>query len=229
MRILAFGCVHLPATHPKALQFCKYIYKKWNCNAVVCLGDLIDGHAVGFWDSDPSLPQVEDEFEMCRIMLKPWIRAFPKLHLTIGNHDARIYRRALKAGIPDKYLKSYNEITGTPKTWKWVRSVDLDGVHFTHGSGRGGMYPSVNKARYEGRAVVMAHIHAAAGVWYSFSSKHRFFGMNVGSLVDDKHRAFEYASETDKKSALGCGVIINGTPYWEPMPIGDGERYNRHV
>jgi len=225
-RVLVISDLHIPATHPKYLSFCRDMYQVWECNTTVFLGDLFDLHQFSFFDHHPEMPSPIDELEIAKKRLKPWIKAFPIATILHSNHDSRIFRTAVKAGIPETLLKGYNELFAAPKTWVWKKSVDIDDVHYCHGTGRGGLYPSVNKSRYEGRSVVMGHIHSAAGIWYSFSKKHRFFGMSCGSGVDDNHLSFKYAEENDKKSALSCGVIIDGHPYLEIMPCGKDERYS---
>jgi len=226
-RILVVPDLHLPATHPQFLRFVKDIGEQWETDTVVFLGDLLDLHQFSFWDHAPDLPSAEDELNMGREQLKPWIKAFPKAIILHSNHDMRIYRKAFKAGIPENLLKSYNELFGAPKSWVWMKSADLDDVHYCHGTGRGGLYPAANKARHEGRSVVLGHVHSAACIVWMFSKKHRFFGMSCGSGVDDNHPAFRYAEECDKKSALSCGVIIDGHPYLEIMPCGKNEKYAR--
>ena len=226
-KVLVIADTHLPATYPTYLTFCKDMYKEWKCNKVVHIGDVFDWAALGFWQTNPDLPSAEDEHALCVNFIKPWVKAFPKMHICIGNHDARLYRKAFAAGIPVRHLPTYNKLTGTPRGWKWVRSVDIDDVHYTHGTGRGGSYPAVNKSRWEGRSVVVGHVHHACGIQWSFSGHTGFFGMSVGAGVDDKHACFDYATENDKKSALGVGIVWNGQPYWERMPCGDGEPYHR--
>ena len=41
-RVLVIGDLHEPFTKVGYLQFCKSIYKKYNCNKVIFIGDCID-------------------------------------------------------------------------------------------------------------------------------------------------------------------------------------------
>lgn len=226
-KILVIPDLHIPATHPQFLRFCKDMQKAWSCDTVIFLGDIFDLHRYSFWDHHPDMPSQKDELELAQKKLKPWIRAFPTAFILHSNHDQRIFRKAVKAGIPETLLKGYNELFAAPETWVWSKTVDMDDVHFVHGSGRGGLYPAANKSRYEGRSICMGHIHSAASIVWSFSKKHRFFGMSCGSGVDDNHPAFRYSEECDKKSAIACGVIIDGHPYLEIMPCGKDEKYHK--
>lgn len=228
-RVLVIPDLHIPAVYPTFLQFCKDMEYQWDCNTVVFLGDLFDLHQYSFWEHQPEMPSPTDELKLSQKRLKPWIKAFPTAVILHSNHDMRIYRKASSVGIPETLMKGYNELFDAPASWVWKKSVEIDDVHYCHGTGRSGMYPAANKSRYEGRSVVMGHIHSAAGINWSFSKKHRFFGMSCGSGVDDDHPAFKYAEEHDRKSALACGVIIDGHPYLEIMACGKNEPYSRYA
>jgi hypothetical protein len=51
--------------------------------------------------------------------------------------------------------------------------------------------------------------------------------MDVGCLVDRLHPAMQYAEGGAEKQMMSLGVIIDGHPYYEMMPCGHGEPYNR--
>ena len=54
MRVLAVGDMHLPFVHPMYLDFCKDLQTLWSCDKVVLIGDVVDAHALSFWDTDPN-------------------------------------------------------------------------------------------------------------------------------------------------------------------------------
>ena len=68
-------------------------------------------------------------------------------------------------------------------------------------------------------SVVMGHVHSVAGVKFGAGPLERWFGMDVGCLIDRKAWQFAYGKHMPKKPILGCGVVIDGTPYYEPMPL----------
>jgi len=68
----------------------------------------------------------------------------------------------------------------------------------------------------------MGHIHHVGGVKWKVSPEKRWFGMDVGCGIDDKMWAFIYAKHVVRRSVISCGVVIDGHPYHEMMPL---ERY----
>ena len=51
-RVLVIGDVHAPFERKDYLQFCKDTYKKYNCNTVVFIGDIIDSHYSSYHETD---------------------------------------------------------------------------------------------------------------------------------------------------------------------------------
>ena len=226
MRVLVIGDLHCPAVHPQYRRFCKDLYKQWNCNKVVFIGDIVDWQSVSFHASNPSLPGPKDEYRLALHEIRKWYNAFERADVLIGNHDARLFRKAADNDVPEFFLRDYAEIWETPR-WTWTYEVEIDDVLYCHGTGRSGQYAACNKAKQDGRSCVLGHIHHAAGINWMFSGKQRFFGMNVGTGVDHDQLNFDYNRHSDKKSALSAGIVIDGHPYLEVMPCGKGERYER--
>ena len=217
-RVLHISDLHLPFTHPQALSFCKKLYKKYSCNKVVFAGDIIDHHAISFHESDPDGMSAGDELKLARKMIKPWIKAFPKAHVTIGNHDALTKRQAKANGIPSYMMRDLSEIYETPR-WKWVMDVVIDDVLYFHGKGHG-KNAALNTALNERRSIAQGHAHSFAGVQYSTSTKDRIFGLNSGCLIDIEHYAFHYQRNFSVRPVLGSSVIIDGVlPIFEPMHL----------
>ena len=92
------GDLHLPFTHPRYLEFIRDTFDAWNVDRVHFAGDIVDLHALSFWDIDPNGHSAERESELAAEMLVDWVRTFPDATVSIGNHDERHYRRARKAG-----------------------------------------------------------------------------------------------------------------------------------
>jgi hypothetical protein len=159
-------------------------------------------------------------------MIQKWYKAFPQLRVCEGNHDQRIIRQAATVGIPERFLKGYNELFNTP-TWKWNREWIVDDVYYTHGTGAGGLYPAFNLMQKMLMSVVSGHIHTAAGIWWRANPLRRIFGMNVGCGVDDKHLAFKYAENVKIRSILSAGIVLDGTPIHVIMPCGPKEKYHK--
>jgi len=225
-RVLIIGDTHCPCEHPNYMRFCKDLRDEWRCDTFVHIGDVVDFTSVSFHAKNPELPGPKDEYELALQCVKKWYKAFPKLTVTLGNHCERVFRKAASADIPAFFLRDYSEMWKTPG-WGWVNDIIIDDVYYYHGVGSGGLYPAFNKARSMGMSVVSGHTHAAAGVWWTASPRHRFFGLNVGCGIDIEQLAFDYGKHYSRKPILSAGVVIDGIPYLEIMPCSIGEKYHR--
>ncbi len=224
-RVLVIGDLHAPVTRKHYLRFCKNQYKKFKCNKVVFIGDVVDWTSISFHVTNPECPGPADEYRLALQCIQQWRRAFPKAMVMIGNHDRRPHRKAEKEGIFPKLLRNYDEVWKTPQ-WKWVTSCIIDEVYYCHGDGKGaGINPAYNTAKNMGMSVVMGHTHSKAGIKWLVNPLRRWFGMDVGTGIDDSAFAFSYAKEQTYRSILSCGVVLNGMPQHIMMEIGRGERY----
>jgi len=223
-RILVIGDLHLPAVRKGYLEFCQDLYEQWGCNRVVFIGDVIDHHAISFHAKHPQMPGPTDEYELALECVQEWYKAFPKANVCRGNHDDRIVRLAESVGIPETFLQPLNKLYQTPG-WVWDWDFVIDDIYFFHGEGCSGIHPAFNAAKKMLLSTVMGHIHTAAGVKWLANPKRRIFSMDVSTGIDDRKMAFAYGKHAKQRSMLGAGVIVNGIPYYEPMPIGRGEKY----
>jgi len=202
-RVLVIGDIHLPFEKKNYLKFCKDTYKKYNCNRVVFIGDIIDSHYSSFHDTDPDAMGGGDELNLCIKKAKKWYKAFPEAEICIGNHDAIIMRKAFASGIPSVWVKSFNDVLGTPK-WKWVTDTYIDGVRYVHGH-------KSSKARTAAKrdmvSTVTGHFHTDFYIDYLFGKTRAIFAMAVGCGIDSKSYAMGYM-QGGKKEAIGCGVIL---------------------
>lgn len=227
MRIGIVGDVHEPFTHPMYRKFVSDVFDSWDVRHVHFVGDLVDLHALGFWDHDPNGLSAESESEAAAVGVQRWRDQFPKATVSIGNHDERQYRRARKAGIPDRYIRDYADVWQTPK-WDWQMWHRFDGVLYEHGTGSSGKDAALNRAVQKRTSLVMGHVHSYAGCKYHTNEFSRIFGLNVGCGVDCEAYAMAYGRPFPIRPVLGCGVVIDGeAAYFEPMPCGVGERYHK--
>ena len=72
------------------------------------------------------------ELQLAINKLSKWYKAFPEATVTIGNHDRIIMRKAFSGGIPSIWIKSFQEVLGTPN-WDFVTDTYIDGVRYVHG------------------------------------------------------------------------------------------------
>ena len=225
-RVLVIPDLHEPSARPGALQFCKAIKKEYKCDTIIFIGDVTDWHSISFHARHPEMPGPKDEFNLAKKCLQKWRRAFPKARICLGNHDRRIVRLAESVNIPKQFIRGYGETWKTPG-WTWEHEFIIDDVLYSHGEGSGtSMYPAYNKMKKMGMSCVLGHFHAAGGVKWLVNPLRRMFGMDVGSLIDDKSMAFAYGKFAIVRSVLSAAVVIDGVPQHIIMPCGKGEKYH---
>ena len=223
-RVLVVGDCHEPVAHPGYLDFCKDLKKQWSCDTVVFIGDIVDWHAISFHQKHPDCPGAKDEYALAKIKVQKWYKAFPKASVCIGNHDERVIRLAASVGIPAKFIRNYADVWETPG-WKWDYDHQIDNVYYFHGVGCGGIHPAFNQAKKMLMSVVMGHCHTASGIKWLANPNRRIFAMDTGCGIDHKEYQFAYGHHARQKPVLSAGIILDGIPYHEVMPIGHGERY----
>ncbi len=215
--ILAIADMHEPFCKKGYLEHCIKIRDKYRCGTIVLIGDEVDLCGVSQWEKDPDGFSAGTEAEQAQNKMKLWYKAFPTAFVCIGNHTARPFRMAKQNGIPKKFIKSYEEAWEAPSTWKWSESWEFNNTLFTHGTGFSGPNAAIRIATRHRQNTVIGHIHSEAGIQYSASKIDLVWGMQLGGALDDTSYASYYAKDQLKKSIIGCGVIINNLPIYEPM------------
>jgi hypothetical protein len=66
---------------------------------------------------------------------------------------------------------------------------------------------------------VCGHFHESFGVKYWGNPNGLFWAMNAGCLIHDKSLAFAYNNANLKRPIIGTGLIIDGVPILEVMPL----------
>lgn len=217
--------LHEPCSRKGALRFCQDLRDKLKPKRIILIGDVVDWHSVSFHAKHPEMPGPKDEFELAYKCIQRWYKAFPKATVILGNHDRRIVRLAESVNIPSFCIRNYKETWGTPG-WEWVDDLILDEIYFTHGDGCGSsLYPAYNMVRKMGMSCVLGHHHSAAGIKWLVNPLRRMFGLDVGSLIDDKTMAFAYNQKQIMRSVLGAAAIKDGHPEYIEMPCGAKEKY----
>lgn len=211
--VLVIGDLHLPFTLEGYLEHCIKVYKKYNCDTVVFIGDIIDLHFTSYHETSTEGYGATQEHDLSVEMLRKWYKAFPKAYVTIGNHDALIYRKAMTAGISKRWIQNYSQVLGTPG-WEWVTDVVIDDVLYTHGTTN-----AYTKAKQNLMSTVQGHLHSQAGIQFYVGAKSRIFGFQIGCGVDMKSYAMEYGRNFPKP-VISCGVVVKGLhPYLEVMDL----------
>lgn len=221
-RILLISDMHIPYHHKKLLPFLEMLKKKYNPTRIIGLGDELDKHAMSFHDSDPDLPSAGDELRRSLPIIKEVETLYPEMDIVDSNHGSLAYRKAKHHGIPRHYIRSYNEVLEVGDGWKWHNDLVLDmseygvpDVYVHHGKS--------NKAIKTSQAMSMSHVcghfHESFGIEYWANPKGLYYGMNAGCLIDDNQLAFAYNNANLKRPIIGTGLIIEGVPVLEAMPL----------
>lgn len=227
MNRLFIGDLHFPYQHRDALAFLRYVVDYFELGHATCIGDETDHHTVSFWKKNPHLAGPVDEYYEARKGLDRLEQLFPRLDVCISNHGARPYRIAQDTGMPDLFVRSYNELYDKPK-WNWQEqhvyklSTGLT-VVATHGHGRGGASISAPVRLNASYATVQGHRHTQGGVrHYTLPDGTRSWSAQTGCLIDETSPAFSYATEG---SVLGSLVVCDDVPQFIPMRLRKSGRW----
>ena len=218
MVIGVFSDVHIPFAHPNYLAFLKDTFAEWGAEQIVCLGDLIDNHAISRFQSEPCADGAYTELAKARRMVKELTETFPVVKMCRGNHDDIAYRQAATLGIGAEFIKPFRDIYGLPMSWSLEDEYVIDGVLYTHGTGRSGKHATYNIAVDERMSVCSGHTHTGGGVNYIANKQETIFALNTGCLIDYGMYAFEYSRNAKHRPTLGCGIVLSSSEaYFVPM------------
>jgi predicted phosphodiesterase len=215
------GDTHEPFCHKDYRNFCYETFNKFKVTRVVHIGDEADNHALSYHEHNPNGMSAESEAERAMGNLEKWYKTFPNVDILVGNHSALPYRQATTAGIPKRFLKTYEEVWHAPKGWKWHDELEIDHVKYVHGIGSSGQNGAINRALRARQSTVIGHIHSFGGVNYHANENDIIFGLNVGCGIDTRAYAFEYGKPFVNKPTLGCGIVTGGQQgFFIPMSLG---------
>lgn len=204
-----FGDLHAPFNHPRYLDFVKATFKQYGVTTVVCLGDLVDFHALSRFQSEGCAKGAYDEFDLACNEVQKVAEVFPELYLTLGNHDLIPERQAATLGIGRRFVKDLAQLFRLPKGWKIGNEFIIDGVLYRHAPPAGGKDGAVNSAIQERMSICVGHQHSFGGVKYSANKREIIFGLNAGCGIDAEQYAFAYAKNALNRPTLGCGIVFS--------------------
>ncbi|AHX01147.1 hypothetical protein M316_0082 [Nitrincola phage 1M3-16] len=133
-RVLLISDMHIPYHHKDTLKFLQHLKDKYNPTRVICMGDELDKHALSYHDSDPDLDSAGKELEKSIPVIKELERMFPVMDILESNHGSLVWRKAKTHGIPRHYIRSYNDVLGVGRGWKWHfdLTIRLPGGNFCY-------------------------------------------------------------------------------------------------
>lgn len=226
-RILVISDTQAPFHHKDALEFLTYYKNVLKPTHVVHIGDAMDFNALSDYVPNPDGLSAGHELQEALKFMKDLYKVFPNVTVLTSNHDVRAFKRAKKAGIPLKILKSYEEFFESPKGWKFVDKLEIGNICFVHGHqiATGGGNIMQNAIKKYMKNVVFGHFHTRFGIDYYANEDSLFFGMGVGCLIDHKSYAFEYQRAEVRKPLIGIGIIEQGRPQLIPMILDKTGRW----
>lgn len=228
LNALCISDLQCPFEHQDALQFVQSVKRQFFTDKnpfIVNMGDEVDQHTLGKWTANPNGMSAKAEMDEAKLRLKPWFAAFPKTYVCISNHTYRVYKRAQEIGIPEAFMRTIGEAYEAPPGWQWRQNWVHDDICFEHGEAVSGQLAAIRAAMLNRVSTVIGHQHSNGGVMYSASAYDVIFGMNTGCLIDVEQYAFDYGKTIRNKPTLGCGVIVEGTPFFVPMFLDKRKRW----
>lgn len=219
-RILFISDIHAPYHHPNTLEFLKMLKDKYKPTRVVSVGDEVDKHGLSYHESNPDLKSAGDELIAAKEFIKELYELFPVMDIMESNHGSLHLRKAMTAGLPRAYIKSYNEVLGVGEGWKWHPELILElpngqQCYVCHGK----LADASKLSQNMGMNVVQGHYHSEFSIKFWSNPNNLFFGMAVGCLIDDTSLAMAYNKLTPKRPIIGTGLIIDSKPVLEYMPL----------
>jgi hypothetical protein len=229
-RILVISDQHFPYNHPDIIKFLAALKKKYKPDRVVNIGDELDYHSISFHDHIPDLLSPSDELQTALNRIAPLFKLFPQMDILESNHGSLVYRKAVAHGLPAHVFKTYREILGSPKGWRWHADLTLkmsNGkyVYFCHGKSA----DVLKLSQSMGMCAVQGHFHEKFEVRYWGNSLGLFWGAIIGCLIENKSLAFAYNKLNLKRPVIGCMMILNGLPHLTPMVLNSNGRWNGFV
>lgn len=228
-RVLVLTDPHAPYHHRDFIPFLAALKKEFNFTNVYCAGDEVDGHALGFHDSDPNLDSAGPELSKARVFISQLHDLFPVMKIAHSNHGSLVYRRATKAGIPCECIKPYREILfpdGGGEGWAWEAQIrftlpngdDCQIEHETSGT-------PLSVAAHERCNYIQGHRHSQSTISYSASKAALYWACIIGCALDKESKAFEYGKTIRNRPILAVLLIIDSIPVLMPMYLNQHGRW----
>lgn len=226
--ILCIPDLHIPYEHPDALSFIAAVIDEYDPSLVVNLGDMLDFHNISFHDADPDLMSAGDELEAAQEKIADWEWLIPEQYIVGSNHGDLPVRKFLNAGLPRHFLRSYNDIYGVGKGWKFVEDLTIEtgvkylpDIYIAHGIRKN----ALQVAQQRGQRFVCGHYHENFEVAYAGNPNSLLWAVMSGCLIDKKSLAFNYNKLNLNRPVLGCTIILYGVPFIIPMILDKKGRW----
>jgi hypothetical protein len=222
---LIISDTHAPDEHLDTIPFLKSVLKEFDLNPkkhFMChIGDETNGQGWHFHGKGhQSLPNSDQEFEQGLKFMQKLYAIFPYMEVLKSNHGSLAERQAQATGIPSYWLRNYKDAYEAPDGWQWHDwlRITLDNgepLNLVHGLGSNVW----NEALKLGESLIQGHHHTKLFTHsqYMQNLKCKIQAMQVGCLINDKSRVFDYNKILAERPKIGCGVIKNNILI--PVPL----------
>ncbi len=213
--ILIIGDLHAPFLKEGYLDFCIDIREKYNIKDIIFIGDIVDNHYSSYHETDPDGHSAGEELDRAIGIVHDWYREFPVAKVCIGNHDSIPDRKAMTAGLSNRWLKSIADVIEAPN-WDFQTDFTIDGVKYVHGLG--------GKARQRAKndliSIVQGHYHSESYIEHFYGDNFSIFACQIGCGIDRNNYAMAYGKHF-KKMHINCAVVLEGgtLPIIESMKL----------
>ena len=204
-----------PFHHKLALKFLTTIYKQWQCDTVVCVGDEVDFKFLKYASVNDKHSPMQQHYMALQFMHQVY-KIFPDVKVCHSNHVKDRLNYASKLGaIPKYFIKDLHDIMEAPSGWDWDDYFLIDGVRYEHGHRiKGGQRACTTAIQQRHCSVVFGH-HPLLEVRHVPVNGKNKFAMCVSALTVDPKDAkmgygMEYALQYGNEMPKGCGVVIDG-------------------
>jgi len=214
-KILVLGDIHAPFADMDAIKQASEFNRTFKADIIICTGDIFDQKAWSRFLKDPSDDGPETEWNKSLEQINFIKSLFPKMTIIGGNHDRRYIKKAKEAGIVKAMLRPLDELVNAPG-WKWHSGPEpfvVNNIAFFHGDELPGGVSA--KVKTMGRNCVQGHTHKAELFYLTLFDK-RIWGLDAGSMIDQKKSAFDYAAGYLTKCWVGFAYIENNVPHLIP-------------
>jgi len=216
--VLVIGDLHAPFNHRLTMHYINSVLERNRIDEIVLLGDIIDNHYLSFHDKDPDGYGSNLEFLKAKGFLDGLHKLIPKCKVCIGNHDALADRKAFKAGMSRRWIRTIPEVFDLPG-WDFQDFHRIGDFVFTHGLGQ----QANSRSEDLGLSVVQGHYHSKFDVEAIYDQNVQGnvrYAVNGGCLIDSDAYAFAYG-KFGRINRMGLTIIedILGKPIVKQIKI----------
>lgn len=221
-RVLVISDTHFPYESEHTWSFLKQVKQEFKPDRIVHCGDIVDFYNASRFPKDVDHPDsFPNELLKIRKCINKLAKIFPEMEVVIGNHDMRLNSKVSSVNLPESVIRSFPEIIGAPKGWKfheddYTLTVDStrEQITFCHHRGANVFLA----AQRLGRTLVAGHQHSKGKVEGFNNGIRTYYGCNTPNLISNEGAPFSYTKLSNINPVRGCLLITDGVPAMKVLP-----------